>query len=165
MDLHTEDECIICYEPLGLITDIEITPCFHMLHQTCLTRWLSQSQSCPICRTSIPLSDDSFWGTFAEGMHDIPNDNVGRRIQIINFESRWTAPSYEPPERRYIPVSEPGNARAFTNFQMEYIIVPVQIELNTEHTISNRPKYQYIEKIHKPNWNHMMRMNNRSRGR
>jgi hypothetical protein len=44
-----------------------------------------------------------------------------------------------------------------TNFQMESV--------NTETIIMNRPKYQYIEKINKPNRNHMMRMNNRSRGR
>jgi hypothetical protein len=121
MDLHTDD-CIICYEPLGLITDIEITQCFHMLHQTCLTRWLRQSQSCPLCRTSIPLSDDSWWGTMdIPGVRPIPNDNVRRRIQIINFESPLTPPH----ARQYIPTSEPGNARAVQTFDMsrEYNIL------------------------------------------
>jgi hypothetical protein len=210
MDFHT-DECIICYEPLGIITDIEITQCFHMLHQTCLTTWLRQSQSCPLCRTSIPLSDYPCWGTFAEGIHDIPNDNVGQRIQIINFESRWTTHNYEPITRSYNIISEPGNARAMVNFDTlrgydrvyarDYrgirqnftsrsTIEPIEIipnvirqehqiinityhemtnfqmeSVNTETIIMNRPKYQYIEKINKPNRNHMMRMNNRSRGR
>jgi hypothetical protein len=120
MDLHT-DECIICYERLGLITDIEITPCFHMLHQTCLSRWLEQSQSCPMCRTSIPsniplLPDYSWWNTQITGVPDISNDNMERQIRIINFESRWTTHNYEPITRSYNIISEPGNAHVVPNF-------------------------------------------------
>lgn len=269
MDLHTDD-CIICYEPLGLITDIEITPCFHMLHQTCLTRWLGQSQSCPMCRTSIPYVAQQaryYNGTYIPDWNipalpavqfnsdfDADEFTDWRRMRIVNFESRWISPYDEDSEPEDEPVNEPvgipntlrGNDRVYarqpepanelvnepvesldnflrrvagnmisnvevriggvdytsrstnlnpvrqdyttrstisriepetliqepqtyqmiyrshTNFQTETIFEPLIPPVNTETTIPNRPKYQHINKIYKPNRNHMMRMNNRS---
>jgi len=272
MDFHT-DECIICYEPLGLITDIEITQCFHMLHQTCLTTWLRQSQSCPLCRTNIPHTaqqaryyNRNYILNWNIPVISVPNFNsdfdaddapTRRRIRIVNFESRWTVPDDEdevsepvnepveiPDEllgndrvygRDYIQPSEPANEtvngpvesldnfmqriagnllnlvrmgnvgntsrstnlnpvrqdyttrstistiepetliqepqtyqmiyRSHTNFQTETIFESLIPPVNTETTIPNRPKYQHINKIYKPNRNHMMRMNNRPRVR
>jgi hypothetical protein len=61
------EECPIC---LNNITDDtkKITQCKHTFHTECLTRWLHDNNSCPLCRTHfnepipIPLIVPlSFW--------------------------------------------------------------------------------------------------------
>ena len=30
-------------------------PCFHKFHMPCITRWMMRSNTCPLCRTRVPL--------------------------------------------------------------------------------------------------------------
>lgn len=48
-----ENECCICLEKLAS-ADIEALPCAHVFHSHCITRWFSESDSCPLC--NLPIS-------------------------------------------------------------------------------------------------------------
>ncbi len=51
-----DDECSIClsaYEPGSYQAHML---CGHFFHCRCLTRWLQQSRTCPMCRSSAPLA-------------------------------------------------------------------------------------------------------------
>ena len=66
-------DCPICYESLDTRSTIS-TPCMHTFHDTCLTIWLTNGHTCPICRTTIgrsisPTSVLDF--AFFEANHDL----------------------------------------------------------------------------------------------
>ncbi len=46
--------CSICLDEINIITDMEITECFHIFHNDCLKTWCKTNNSCPLCRTIIP---------------------------------------------------------------------------------------------------------------
>lgn len=51
--------CPICLEDIPLATDVTMLPCRHWFHHTCVELWLSQRDSCPLCRRSIkPESEE-----------------------------------------------------------------------------------------------------------
>jgi len=111
MDSHDEhptnsmNECTICYDPLNIITDIEITPCMHMFHRTCYVEWLRRASTCPLCRSSLQreyinhereyISFDAFPDRFlpAPPLPDIENSITWRRIIAIPFFSQFNDPA------------------------------------------------------------------------
>ncbi|KAL5111284.1 hypothetical protein TcWFU_000963 [Taenia crassiceps] len=58
-DLKTYDVCSICLEKFSVNDEILTLPCFHGFHQPCLSTWLSQKGSCPICRKDMQGRDSS----------------------------------------------------------------------------------------------------------
>lgn len=111
-DDQSTDDCTICYDPLNIITDIEITPCMHMFHTTCYREWLQRASTCPLCRSSLQREyinhqrgyirlDDFFRNMFHSlpPIPDIDNSTTWRRIRIIPFISQFT-----PPEESTYPI-------------------------------------------------------------
>ena len=47
----TESECPICLTNIPDDNTKKITQCNHTFHNECLTRWLHDNNSCPLCRT------------------------------------------------------------------------------------------------------------------
>jgi len=47
-----DDNCSICFEKLSEDI-IGITSCNHIYHHKCISEWVNNSKSCPLCRTSI----------------------------------------------------------------------------------------------------------------
>ncbi|KAK2656486.1 hypothetical protein Ddye_009538 [Dipteronia dyeriana] len=43
-------DCSICLESVGVGEIVARMPCSHLFHTTCITRWLHQKPSCPLCR-------------------------------------------------------------------------------------------------------------------
>ncbi len=188
MDLTT-DECIICYEPLGIITNIEITSCFHMLHQTCLTRWLAQTPSCPMCRTSIPRvqSVQSYYEfNFSRRTFFAP-ETIALQPMSVNVFNR----DMDGDDSYHTIIPEPVNSdwrinstllardrithsitRSTIQNNIEYWHVAYRrqtaFEMESDNReIPSRPTHHYIENRqrvkhdtrHNTNRNHMMRMN------
>uniref|UniRef100_A0A8R7QI79 RING-type domain-containing protein n=1 Tax=Triticum urartu TaxID=4572 RepID=A0A8R7QI79_TRIUA len=47
-------DCVVCTDPLPPSASALRLPCGHLYHSHCIVRWLSEQNSCPICRGSIP---------------------------------------------------------------------------------------------------------------
>ncbi|CAM9511588.1 unnamed protein product [Pylaiella littoralis] len=48
-------ECAICYAAVdSSVEDYMLTPCDHVFHQGCLTRWMGIKMECPTCRRELP---------------------------------------------------------------------------------------------------------------
>tara|TARA_Y100000590_G_scaffold267852_1_gene300792 strand:+ start:10699 stop:11292 length:594 start_codon:yes stop_codon:yes gene_type:complete len=62
-------ECGICYETVS--SDIIKTPCHHVYHNRCLTEWLLQKTTCPICRNNYGHENNSC----TEVDHELDNDS------------------------------------------------------------------------------------------
>lgn len=47
--------CSICLDDFNAVTRVLAMPCRHLFHEVCLKEWLLRSNSCPICRFSLPV--------------------------------------------------------------------------------------------------------------
>jgi len=52
-DGQAGDECAICLSAYQEGDDMSVLPCKHQLHTECLTPWLKQTNSCPLCRYQL----------------------------------------------------------------------------------------------------------------
>lgn len=51
--------CSICLDEMKCEgSEVIRTPCGHVYHESCIFRWLDNSDSCPLCRTKFPLMED-----------------------------------------------------------------------------------------------------------
>jgi hypothetical protein len=47
-------ECTVCFERIEEGENAMATPCGHLFHRECLTRWMNEHMICPVCRNSLP---------------------------------------------------------------------------------------------------------------
>lgn len=50
--------CTICVEHIKMNTDGMFMPCGHIFHPTCLTPWLGNKNTCPVCRFELPTEEE-----------------------------------------------------------------------------------------------------------
>ncbi|KAJ1083338.1 hypothetical protein NDU88_003497 [Pleurodeles waltl] len=50
------DDCAICWDSMQSARKL---PCGHLFHNSCLRSWLEQDTSCPTCRMSLNIADNS----------------------------------------------------------------------------------------------------------
>ncbi|XP_042391609.1 E3 ubiquitin-protein ligase Iruka-like isoform X1 [Zingiber officinale] len=48
--------CPICLDDLEVMSQVLAMPCSHPFHEGCLREWLKRSNSCPVCRFSLPAA-------------------------------------------------------------------------------------------------------------
>ncbi|CAM9098708.1 unnamed protein product [Ectocarpus fasciculatus] len=56
-DIESGDmkECVICYNVIDAEeNEYMITPCDHLFHGECLSRWMEVKLECPVCRSQLP---------------------------------------------------------------------------------------------------------------
>lgn len=46
-------ECSVCMDDVAFGTEVVVLPCSHWFHETCASAWLSEHNTCPICRKGI----------------------------------------------------------------------------------------------------------------
>lgn len=46
-------ECTVCIEEIKVGDEVVFLPCKHWFHEGCVTMWLKEHNTCPICRTPI----------------------------------------------------------------------------------------------------------------
>ena len=58
-----DDACPICVDSFLDISDasnpdhpgLAVLPCGHAYHDVCLTKWIDQTNTCPVCRTKFNI--------------------------------------------------------------------------------------------------------------
>lgn len=50
--MSTTETCCICLEDIHPY-DKEVTTCKHKYHMECITKWLNEHKTCPLCRNQI----------------------------------------------------------------------------------------------------------------
>jgi hypothetical protein len=48
-----EKSCSICLEDYRELDDVITIPCFHQFHKVCISKWLQEKASCPICHSDV----------------------------------------------------------------------------------------------------------------
>uniref|UniRef100_A0A4W3H8S6 E3 ubiquitin-protein ligase AMFR n=1 Tax=Callorhinchus milii TaxID=7868 RepID=A0A4W3H8S6_CALMI len=66
------DDCAICWDSMQSARKL---PCGHLFHNSCLRSWLEQDTSCPTCRMSLNINEDSRAGEPRQ--RDNLNENIG----------------------------------------------------------------------------------------
>lgn len=51
--VFTAGVCTVCLEPFDAGKGAKRMPCGHLYHDTCISTWLAQDRSCPICRCPL----------------------------------------------------------------------------------------------------------------
>ena len=54
------DECAICLTAYQEGDEMSLLPCKHELHTQCLTPWLKQTNSCPLCRHQLETDSEEY---------------------------------------------------------------------------------------------------------
>eukprot|EP00124_Ichthyophonus_hoferi_P002615 Ihof_evm3s186 gene=Ihof_evmTU3s186 len=53
-DKNTDvNECVVCMEEFHEGEELVSMPCKHVFHETCLSPWLQQHNTCPTCRVTV----------------------------------------------------------------------------------------------------------------
>ncbi len=55
---HKELVCSICYCNYNSNMDCQVLPCNHKFHSTCLKKWFTKKQNCPLCRRQYGRMSD-----------------------------------------------------------------------------------------------------------
>lgn len=53
-------DCAVCKELFEMKETVLQLPCEHCYHQDCIRPWLSQHNTCPICRYELPVEDEEY---------------------------------------------------------------------------------------------------------
>ena len=71
-----EDNCPICHEKYEYGKTCKELPCNHIFHSTCIRRWLSTHNTCPLCKYKVPTDDQNY-----EIYHRLLQD-LGKQLKI-----------------------------------------------------------------------------------
>jgi len=53
----TKTRCVICVDEMGVGEKASVLPCSHFFHGECVTPWLKQHNTCPVCRRSVETEE------------------------------------------------------------------------------------------------------------
>ncbi|KAK4237722.1 hypothetical protein C8A03DRAFT_15768, partial [Achaetomium macrosporum] len=51
-------KCVICVDDMVKGEKAAVLPCDHFFHGECVTPWLKQHNTCPVCRRSVEVEKD-----------------------------------------------------------------------------------------------------------
>lgn len=68
--------CSICLTEFMVDEVLTALPCNHMYHKLCVSEWLSQRDTCPLCKQQVVLTPVDPALTAMAPMHVVGNDNI-----------------------------------------------------------------------------------------
>ena len=99
--VELEDDCPICFEPLGqdVAGEVVVTGCRHTFHKRCLAEWDEKgTDSCPVCRYRFYIGEVGWWfaaaTAAATNAHEPPEDG-GYNLYGNDGGTREDAPRRE----------------------------------------------------------------------
>lgn len=90
------DDCAICWDHMNSARKL---PCGHFFHTTCLRSWLEQDTSCPTCRHSLRMGEESVEPNGSEP--EPPTDATGRGGLFTNTNIHFTNHFFQFDGSRY----------------------------------------------------------------
>jgi E3 ubiquitin-protein ligase RNF115/126 len=84
-------ECSVCMDDVHIGDEVVLLPCNHWFHETCAGAWLSEHNTCPICRKGI--DGDSATSSSRRSSQSTPssrNDHRARRLSSARMSIRRT---------------------------------------------------------------------------
>jgi len=78
-------ECSVCMDDVFVGTEVVVLPCSHWFHEACATAWLSEHNTCPICRKGItPDSASPSSSGGRRSSRNSPNPREGFRTRRMS---------------------------------------------------------------------------------
>jgi division protein 1 len=80
-------ECSVCMDDVHVGDEVVMLPCSHWFHEACASAWLSEHNTCPICRKGIGGDSSSNSGRSSRGPTS-PNSRPEPRTRRLSLGSR-----------------------------------------------------------------------------
>lgn len=80
-------ECSVCMDDVQLGEEVVVLPCTHWFHETCAGAWLSEHNTCPICRKGIDGGSTSSPNT--QGGSSSSSSNPWRVSSVSDRPEQW----------------------------------------------------------------------------
>lgn len=102
---HNDEDiqCSICLDSLS-VSDTQILPCIHKFHESCITEWLKEKYSCPICRMRINMPDD--YAELDPSVDESAEDNIEYNVMRIQAWLNTLRQRYARQENRARQLNE-----------------------------------------------------------
>lgn len=103
LGLDGKAECTICIDELHVGDEVTVLPCKHWFHGECVTLWLKEHNTCPICRSPI------------EGGNRNNNNNSGSQQQQPQQQSPGQGQAPQDPAPSNLQTSRSRYERLYGN--------------------------------------------------